>query len=138
VADKGVRICLLQRSFPRMACPLPRARNNRRLRRSNFLPPNPRIVNRTSIRIGVAWTIASACVAAAEPVSPQLRGALDVAFAALDFDGDQRLSRQETEVDPLIKESFDTLDQNGDGILNHSEFESRVDADARTERGNAP
>lgn len=45
-------------------------------------------------------------------------------FASLDSNKDGRISLPEASADPKLVENFSTADRNGDGYLDHSEFEN--------------
>jgi hypothetical protein len=47
-------------------------------------------------------------------------------FDALDTNKDGRISMPEASADPQLVESFSSIDKNGDGYLDNSEFDKRT------------
>ena len=58
-----------------------------------------------------------------KPANPAGQGA---AFDALDTNKDGRISMPEASADPQLVESFSSIDKNGDGYLDNSEFDNRT------------
>lgn len=73
----------------------------------------------------VQWILAAAFA---------LTSGLAVAAGAqtLDQDGDGTISKQEAQADPKLAENFDSLDQNGDEVLDSAEF-AQFEADSMQE-----
>ena len=57
------------------------------------------------------------------PASPAGESA---SFDALDTNKDGRISMPEASADPQLVESFSSIDKNGDGYLDNSEFDNRT------------
>lgn len=57
------------------------------------------------------------------PVTPSQGSSFDT----LDANKDGRISMPEASADPKLVESFSSADKNGDGYLDHSEYDNRTE-----------
>jgi hypothetical protein len=95
----------------------------------------------------ISQTLIAAAVIAALPLSafagdkdrtPASTASMNADFKALDTDGDKRISRSEASVDSKIV--FASVDKNGDGYLDSTEFAHREMSNDSTmpSPGNSP
>lgn len=82
----------------------------------------------TFMTICAAWLLSAAavpCTRAAEDLPVRSTKDVEVVFAALDRNRDQKISRSEASVKGSVAKRFDGIDSNGDGYLSKREFAAR-------------
>jgi Ca2+-binding EF-hand superfamily protein len=64
--------------------------------------------------------------AESEKTRPATPAGQSASFDTLDTNKDGRISMPEASADPQLVESFSSIDKNGDGYLDNSEFDNRT------------
>ena len=86
-------------------------------------------MKRTLLAAAIAALIPLAAGAAegAKQKAPATEAGQSGSFDTLDANKDGRISMPEASADPKLVESFSTADTNGDGYLDNSEYDNRVE-----------
>jgi Ca2+-binding EF-hand superfamily protein len=87
-------------------------------------------MRRTLLAAAIAASIPLAAAAAegSKQKAPATEVGQSGSFDMLDTNKDGRISMPEASADPKLVESFSTADKNGDGYLDNSEYDGRVES----------